>query len=206
MPISYKHKFKFIHIPKTGGTSIEYMFGLRNERSLFISGKRTIEIDGVMFTPQHLPHSEIIKRRPESKDWFSFTIVRNPYTRLVSEYISSHRAHTGRNFEKFDESHFNKWIDNTLLQFNDDHKMKQVFFIDEPVNLIIKFENLQDGIEKLNDELGTDNKLIWKNRSKFNKQKIVDNLSDQTRDRIYDIFESDFKQNNYSKLGDGKTE
>lgn len=200
MPISYKHKFKFIHIPKTGGTSIEFMFGLRNHKSLFISGKRPIDIDGVKFSPQHLSHSEIIKRVPESKDWFSFTIVRNPYTRLLSEYISSHKAHTKKDFNKFDESRFNNWIDNVLIKYDDDHKMSQSFFIDIPVDLIIRFEKFEEGIEILNQRINTCKSLIYKNKSKFDKLSILNSLNNSTKNKIYNLFEEDFKKFNYKKL------
>jgi len=36
MPISNKHKFKFIHIPKTGGSSVEVVFDLQHDENLWV--------------------------------------------------------------------------------------------------------------------------------------------------------------------------
>jgi len=199
VPISSKYEFKFIHIPKTGGTSIEHVLGLRNEKSLFVSGIRTINIDGVMFSPQHLPHSEIIKRRPESKDWFSFSIVRNPYTRLLSEYIWDYKERNGKILESFNESSFNNWIDVELCKFDTDHKMTQCFLLDVPLDYIIRFENFKKGFHKLNSKLDTNFSLKWKNKSKFNKVELLNTLSDSTKSKIYSIYKEDFKRFKYKR-------
>lgn len=57
--------FVFVHINKTGGTSIRHALNLG-------------------LTPYHLTAREIRERYPESCDKFSFALVRNPWDRLVS--------------------------------------------------------------------------------------------------------------------------
>lgn len=70
----------FVHIPKTGGTSIEKWFS-ELYPSLFLNGK----LQGVTSTLQHLDASQYIKIFSEWPD-FEFAVVRNPYSRLISAY------------------------------------------------------------------------------------------------------------------------
>lgn len=71
MPIIHDD-FVFIHIPKTGGTSIRQMFIRDYPGSLTIYGEK------------HLPLREYFDSLVQ--DRFKFTIVRNPYERQVSFY------------------------------------------------------------------------------------------------------------------------
>jgi len=71
--INHEHKFIFIHIPKTAGTSIE---------SLFVpnAGKRDVPFKHTTFNKLH-------KMSPDMcRDYFTFTFTRNPYSLLVSTY------------------------------------------------------------------------------------------------------------------------
>lgn len=198
MPISNKYKFKFIHIPKTGGSSIEVIFDLQHKENLFVPAI-TNTIEGVDFSPQHFPHSLINYFKPEVKDWFSFTIVRNPYTRIISEYF-----YIKKNFEaspviNFNENEFLTWLDTSWFMQNRDHKLHQITFIDEPVDMIIKFENFEQDFDKLKKKLHLPNEinLINDNKSVYNKLEIAQSLSKKAKDKIYKIFEQDFKTFDY---------
>lgn len=199
MPISYNHKFKFIHIPKTGGTSIEDLFDLMNKNNLYEEG-RSLTINNVNFSLQHLPHSLINKMKPESVGWTSFTIVRNPYTRILSEYVWNHKFKTGRDIKSFNECDFNKWIDDDLIKYDTDHKMPQNFFIDIPVDITLRFEELNDDFNKINNKLKTSYNLKFRNKSSFNKETILRSLTPKTKDKIYKLYEDDFKIFNYLKI------
>ena len=68
--VNHKHKFVFIHIPKTGGTSIESIF-IDNANIKDVNGKHDMVSDiGSVFL----------------KKYFTFTFVRNPWDRMVSYY------------------------------------------------------------------------------------------------------------------------
>src|SRR5699024_2577087 len=85
MPL-YRHRENvifFVHIPKTGGTSIEAALRRAGAaEALRFKGKR----DFSKATLQHMNYS-VYKEAVGSNfyDW-SFTVVRNPYHRFVSEY------------------------------------------------------------------------------------------------------------------------
>lgn len=90
MPVYRKHKAIHIHIPKTGGTSIEKYFGqqfnIRNSNPQFLWGHDRSR----KLVMHHLSCQQILDLnyldRKTFDDFFKFAIVRNPYDRLVSEY------------------------------------------------------------------------------------------------------------------------
>lgn len=108
MPISHAHRCIFIHIPKTGGTSIERALGMRGrnkseDRELLYGRiesddlKRHALLSGYL---QHITMADIHTLYPERPfaDYFSFAIVRNPWDRLVSTYVhkDGHLLRTAR--------------------------------------------------------------------------------------------------------------
>jgi hypothetical protein len=78
MIVSHRHKYVFIHIPKTAGTSIQKALGLRTDAHGGWVGDQ-IEMIGATkhhFSPDHIPSG-----------YFVFTFVRNPWDRLLSYYM-----------------------------------------------------------------------------------------------------------------------
>jgi hypothetical protein len=196
MPISNKHKFKFIHIPKTGGSSVEVVFDLQHDENLWVP-RFTHKIQECNFAPQHFTHALINHFKPNCKDYFSFAIVRNPYDRIISEYFYINKSFEGKPISNFNEDQFNIWLDTNLIKFDIDHKLPQTLFLDVPVDMILKLENINKDWEKLNERLGVNIKLIHDNKSSINKKDIVDSLSKKTKQKIYKIFKDDFEKLNY---------
>lgn len=86
MPI-YRNKSKlvlFVHIPKTGGSTIEETLCHCGAMQAL---KYPSEFEYGLCSPQHL-HSAIYDCIFPKKFWdYGFTVVRNPFTRLISEYM-----------------------------------------------------------------------------------------------------------------------
>lgn len=200
MPISYKHEFKFIHIPKNAGTSIEVIFDLMHTENLYETPHRSVDVNGVNCSLQHLPHSEINRLKPEATDWLSFTIIRNPYTRVLSEYMWNNKIHKKSELNTFIESEFNEWFDVELLNRNTDHKVSQSFMIDVPVDITLRFESLNKDFEKINSELNTSYKMKQHNKSSLNSSDVLNMLSTDTKDKIYRFYREDFNRFDYPKL------
>ena len=74
MYVNDVHKLAFLHIPRTGGTTIKTMIG----------GFRRVTVD-------HHPCLRDVKDIEHYADYKLFSIVRDPYSRLASAY---HRAFT----------------------------------------------------------------------------------------------------------------
>ena len=84
MPISHDKKLIFVHIPKNAGESVEKALGMYRgdpKQTMWgVVGKRTVL--------QHLTGVELRDRIGDEAIWngyFKFAIVRNPWSKAVSE-------------------------------------------------------------------------------------------------------------------------
>jgi hypothetical protein len=89
----------FIHIPKTGGTSIERALQEEGPEALFNSNR----IAGLQCPPQHF-HGDILSNIiGDGFIDYAFCVVRNPIDRIVSEffYLTQHaKIRTGHVFDR----------------------------------------------------------------------------------------------------------
>ena len=99
MLVSHTKRFAFVHIPKTGGTSLsavlkpysdEHPLPLRVVGNFLDNrGFERGPLLQMMFgVPRHAPYSDI-KTRVGARidDYYSFAVVRNPWDLVVSEYL-----------------------------------------------------------------------------------------------------------------------
>ncbi len=91
MPISHRLKAIFIHIPKTGGTSIEAVLGMHGDRDdVGVVPYADQVADREHLYGRRLQHLSAERLRAELDDeaafssYFKFSVVRNPWDRLVS--------------------------------------------------------------------------------------------------------------------------
>jgi hypothetical protein len=94
--IDHKRKFVFVHIPKTGGTSINTALGS---------------------FPSHTTARQYLRKYPQAKQYFKFAIVRNPWDYLVSYYhfynSPEYRDATTKRRKAYADAStrsFNKWV------------------------------------------------------------------------------------------------
>ena len=175
-----EYKAIFIHIPKNAGTSIETLFANNS------------------FKVQPYKHAnihDIKKLFPEVyKSYRKFTIVRNPYDKMVSWYFYLKR-NLGKNHKIIE---FNKWIKDPLQFW---HANDPIYFldlqhtwIDDTVD-IVKFENLN---EELNEFFEEEIDLPVVNKS--NHDHYLNYYNKESLNIIYDRYKEDFKKYNYKKL------
>ena len=88
MPVFSQSKLIHIHIPKTAGTFIERSFSKRQNVQMWSSSKKAPEFcENRWYEFQHLTFSELTKFSQDNLAGYqSFTILRNPYERLISEF------------------------------------------------------------------------------------------------------------------------
>lgn len=152
MPL-YRHKGKivfFVHIPKCGGSSIEAAFRKAGcAEALRFNKKRSFSKS----TLQHM-HRDVYREAVREGFYdYAFTVVRNPFARLASEYKM--KVVDGKESEEP-----NAWIETAFERYKtfpftrDNHIRPQVQFVAPDVT-VFKFE---DGLEKplsaAFDELG----------------------------------------------------
>ena len=199
MPLIQEHKAIFLHIPKTGGTSVERFFKVTgdNKDNLWMNRNYNIIKDAKKITsaPQHYPLSIVHEKRPDVCDWFTFTIIRHPYQRILSEYFWRNNRGDNRGKFRFIEDDFNDWLNNKL-KFVNDHSMPQSWFIDKRCHLILRQEKLKEEIEKyLFPILKINRQFIQINNQTLNKYyPNQEELSQETKDNIYMKYMDDFKR------------
>ena len=154
--ISHEHKFIFIHIPKTAGTSVENLFFSAAERVLHPSTPAELQICrstlfGQDVNKKYLQHltAEEIKHSPYItpeyfKNYFTFTFVRNPWDRAVSEW----KWRTASN-PKSAHLSLEEFLNKVARKREDAHDMSQYSFIYDKnqhklVKFIGRFEKLQE--------------------------------------------------------------
>lgn len=174
--ISFERNFIFIHIPKTGGNSIQK--SLRSYTSdKFIPADDSKGLDGDFGvrneeaeTTKHSSLREykngLSKQRYESM--FTFSVLRNPWDRVASHYFSPHRG-----IDKWNKSDFKSVIKETrtarsyLAEYNvyQNKLLEEVtkLLVHVPllyspmsysVDFVMKYENLQEDFDQVCDFLG----------------------------------------------------
>lgn len=194
MPLFSNEKYRIllIHIPKTGGTSIEKYLSEQFKMSFF----SPIPPVSMKICPQHLQITDL--RILLGNNWdYSFAFVRNPYTRIESEYFYR-TQHLKR------EPDFSTWVIKNLQVtksnpfYLDNHMRPQTDFIDSDVSLF-KFESGFDKvIEHLHEKFHIDisNKFPKENVS-LNRREVTWSL--EALNLVNDFYANDFSQLGYEK-------
>ena len=184
--LNHKHKFGFVHIPKTRGTTIT---------SLLLQVSETEEL-----TSHHG-----LSLLPDDNSYFYFTVVRNPYTRLLSAYKHECRKFGFKEFDKFlnDVNEDNTWY------------VPQTFFTlggvttNRKFSRIIKYENYEQDILPVLNLIQNEKEFkslphlncnpIYEKHPKLNQQKYYKHLYTETwmKDWVRERYKNDFKVLNY---------
>ena len=203
MPI-FEHNARrvlFIHIPKTGGTSIESLLSTKASMTFF-SPKPP---NGLKVCPQHLTFNDLEVLLGKSYwDW-SFTIVRNPYRRLESEY----RFRTGLGSHRYGkETDFSTWVVKSIENvkkdrcFWDNHFRPQTDFMAEGVSIFKFEEGLNPAVRQAADQLDIE---LEKNleRKNVSEKKSV-SWTRETLDLVNEYYQDDFDFLDYQQKKRGK--
>ena len=175
-----EYKTIFVHIPKNAGTAIETLFG---NSSFKIQPRK------------HANIHEIKEIFPKAYDSHSkFTIIRNPYDKMVSWYFYLKR-NAG---EKHRVVEFNEWIKDPLQFWHADDPIyfldPQHTWVDETVK-IIKFENLNKELDEFFEE-----EIDLPTVNKSNHDHFSNYYNEESSDIIYNRYKEDFEKFNYKKL------
>lgn len=159
--ISNKHQCIFVHIPRTGGSSIETVLWPRKEEKDLWQGftsrfNNEYQTDGL----QHLYARNIRKAVGDRFDrYFKFTIVRNPWDKAVSSYAHAKKTARLKEFLDIDgDTEFKTYLDR-IKEKDHVHWASQINFIkDEAGNTLLdriwRFEDYKETFKEILSEVG----------------------------------------------------
>lgn len=200
MPVCNQHKIIFIHVPKTAGTTIEDALNLFQVNNLY---DKHGKLHNQSVTRQHLYGSEILEQcKINPKDYYIFSVVRNPYDRLVSAF---HFIQNQRNLyipEKIKQMSFDNFIrcgfkmDKFERRYIfDGHLELQTNYLDIDNINIFKFENLQECFDMLSARFNIDN---FKHCLKCTVRKPWEEYyTPELKELVYNFYKEDFDRFKY---------
>ena len=206
-----EHKTIFIHIPKNAGTSIKTFF----EYETFYNKHRTID--------------QIKKENIEVYDSYrKFTVVRNPYDRMISWYFYLKRAmgiektrgdHRWSSGEYFPDS-FLEWIKDPLknyytswklsdirnslhtdIEFNSDGRKNSVPLLSPQcywVDDTVKILKYENLKEELDRFFKKEINIPTRNKSKH--EEYLNYYNKESLNIVYEKYKEDFEKFNYERL------
>ena len=170
--ISHQYKCIFIHIPRTGGTSVE------------------LTLTHTDWGLSHKPEKHIFASHAKKlyaqywDDYFKFSIVRNPYDRLISLYLWSHVTRTTLNL---------------LHLIQEEATRSMCHYLDEPLDAIIRHENLSNEYQEIAQIINGPMLLGWKRKNR-NHPPYATYYDRQSMNMVNNLYRGDFDRFGYQKL------
>lgn len=212
--ISIEKKFLFIHVPKTGGNSIQNILSKYSEDKIVTLAKHQdgierFEVRSNKYAIQK--HSTLNQYRKEIepeifKRLFKFSTIRNPWDLCISYYFSPHRGKIEWNRDSFKEliqtiptiRHYlmiESIADrlNRKLHISFSNKAKP---LDCDIDFLIRFEKLNEDFKKVCDILEIPFvELPQRNKSK--REHYTEYYDDELIELVRRRFSDEIKHVNY---------
>jgi len=198
--ISHDKEFIFIHIPKTSGNSLSVYL-----KPHVINGSKIIRRNSKMGKSQgidiicekyrcDIKHKSIIYYKKiypsEYNKYFKFTIVRNPYDRLISLYFWT------RPNGEFTKENFSVFLKKNI-------KSQVSFIMDNGsicMDFICKFENIEDDIKKVMNILSIQYTDKYPHINSSRHKHYMDYYDDDLINIVNNKFSDDFNMLGYDKV------
>lgn len=155
--IGMRHKFIFVHIPKTAGNALQNALSAYSEDTIVASGDK----DGVhrfglysaYGTVKHSTLADYLAALGPELFWTKkkFTCVRNPWDRAISFYFSPHR-----NCHSWNRDNFIRMLDEVhpMTAYLQLPAHMSAARLDRNFDFIIRYEQLHKDFSRLCDILG----------------------------------------------------
>jgi hypothetical protein len=188
----------FMHVPKAGGTSVERWLSAYSPVRFHLP----LNIYGFPCVPQHF-HAELVNALflEEFFD-YAFTVVRNPYSRMLSEY--NYRLTRRRRRQRIlPPPSFERWVGKVLRRYRtnpyvySNHIRPQVEFLVEGIEVFRLESDLPALQERLLAVCGLTDApdFPFANRSTARESTI----SPAAAQKIYEFYQHDFERFGYDR-------
>ena len=172
--IIHDSKIVFIHIPKTGGTTIEHMLLANKDVGVadkaFASHHRLSQVFKRYDRPPEEPVVGVEFVSKNIASYNMFTVARNPWERYASLYIhditafKSIRKNKKKEFVEIDEYMEAHIAENFFRMIEVDGVIPDSF-------MIINFDDFRNEIKRVFQAMGLNTGRIWHDNKKTNPQK-----------------------------------
>ena len=191
--ISHKHKFIFIAVPKTGSRSIRTELNINSEQ---------------WHTRCSFHNAE------ELRNYFRFTIVRNPWARLLSVFC--HYAQIKKKCEHYEKTkdRFSEFIKGVHFDESDNWNKKdkttnlipnymlftQKYWLDGNIDFIGRFEDLQKSFDTICDQIKLPRQKL-PHHHKSDHKHYTEYYDDEAREIVAEKYAKDIEYFGY-KFGE----
>ena len=144
-------KLKFLHVPKTGGTSIE---NAAKENGIFWGRFDKSLVDGLSNGSSNKSSNKKTNisawHVPQQTEGVSFCVIRCPFDRLISQFYHDNRIcdYVPQKLNQYIRKHLILFQQRNHLGLSDNHFLFQSAFY-QYCNIAISFKNLQQNLNKL---------------------------------------------------------
>ena len=203
--ISKKHKGTFIHIPKTGGSTISSVLSQNSFANL---PERIKEHKCNVSNPHEwtMKHSRIHELDMRYQNFFCFAFVRNPWDLMVSSYSwwtqNTHLPVRRDCGQILKTQGFNSFIKTNSSFINECYHQNngQLHWLNDKINFIGRFENLQDDFNIVCDKIGIPQQQL-PHTNKTNHKHYTEYYDDETREIVAEKYARDIEYFGY-KFGE----
>ena len=179
--ISHKFKFIFIHIPKTGGTSIEKFFDTKLNYDL-----------------KHLTNVEYDEECVNCNGYIKFSVIRNPWERMVSYW--NYRQSVAWATDDGEIPIFTDWM--KFVHQKKSRPLLTMFdFLRDKTDTIknihlIRFENLQEDFDIVCDKIKIPKQELPHSNNRNHKH-YTEYYDDETREIVAEKYAKDIEYFGY---------
>ena len=197
-----EYKTIYIHIPKNAGMALRVYFD-KPTRDLIP------DENGIL---QHDTIKEIKEKFPSHKEYKKFSVVRNPYDRMVSWYfyLKESAINGGYDVDVVFPFNFIRWVEDPFkvdftrwkLDTSDENKKGIPYFqpqhawLDDTVD-ILRYENLDEDLSKF---FRKKINLPLKNKSNLKKGHFLNYYNKHALGIVYERYKEDFERFNYNRI------
>ena len=203
--ISLKHKASFIHIPKTGGSTISSVLSQNSFKCL---PERIKEHKCNVLNPHEwtIQHSRMHELDIRYQNFFCFTFVRNPWDLMVSAYnwwTQNAKLKSRKDYGQLLKTKgFKSFVKTNASYINECYHRNggQSYWFNDKIDFIGRFENLQQDFNNVCDKIGIPKQqLPHANKSKH--KHYTEYYDDETRQIVAEKYAKDIEYFGY-KFGE----
>jgi Sulfotransferase family len=189
----------FIHVPRTGGTTVEEWLRSLGDLRLFSYSLPPHS----KITPQHLRMNDIEELLGENYFDYAFAFVRNPFERIASEFRL--RCKLMREGVWKGTPRFSTWLENQLDAYRknpfhlDNHLRPQWEFVSSRVRVFRYEDGLHEGLAHVAQEIGVKAPDALGHALSSQDAGVTAAFESADAERVLEVYARDFERFVYPK-------